>query len=40
MIAGPAIIAHSGATVWIHDGQRATIGPDGSVTVVLRGGSA
>jgi hypothetical protein len=39
-IAGPAIIAHSGATVWVHEGQRATIGADGSVVITLKGAAA
>jgi N-methylhydantoinase A/oxoprolinase/acetone carboxylase beta subunit len=36
-IAGPAIIAHSGATVWLHEGQRAVIDADGSVVITLKG---
>ena len=30
-LAGPLLIEHSGSTVWVRDGQRAAIGPDGGV---------
>ncbi len=40
MIAGPAIIEHSGATVWIHDRQSAQVSPTGQVTVTLSEGSS
>ncbi len=36
-VAGPAIIAHAGATVWVHEGQRAVIDADGSVVIALKG---
>jgi N-methylhydantoinase A len=36
-VSGPAIIAHSGATVWLHEGQRAVIDADGSVVITLKG---
>jgi N-methylhydantoinase A len=39
-IEGPAIIAHSGATVWLHEGQRAIIDADGSVVITLKGSVA
>ena len=38
-ISGPAIIEHSGATVWVHDSQSARIGSNGQVTVTLSGSS-
>jgi N-methylhydantoinase A len=37
MMAGPSIIEHSGATVWIHAGQTARIGTNGQVVVSLFG---
>jgi N-methylhydantoinase A len=36
-MAGPSIIEHSGATVWIHAGQTARIGTNGQVVVSLFG---
>jgi N-methylhydantoinase A len=36
-ITGPAIIEHSGATVWIHGAQAAQVGPSGQVIVALDG---
>jgi len=38
-ISGPAIIEHSGATVWVHDRQSARIESNGQVTVTLSGSS-
>jgi N-methylhydantoinase A len=34
---GPLLIEHSGATVWIHEGQTARIGADGSVAFQIQG---
>jgi N-methylhydantoinase A len=39
LITGPAIIEHSGSTVWIRDRQLAKIGSGGQVTISLAGGS-
>ena len=36
-IAGPCIIEHAGATVWVHRGQAARIGANGQVVVSLSG---
>lgn len=36
-IAGPSIIEHAGATVWVHNGQTARIGANGQVIVSLSG---
>jgi N-methylhydantoinase A len=38
IVKGPAIIEHSGSTVWILDRQVANIGSSGQVTVKLSGG--
>jgi N-methylhydantoinase A/oxoprolinase/acetone carboxylase beta subunit len=38
IVEGPAIIEHSGSTVWIFDRQVARIGSSGQVTVKLSGG--
>jgi N-methylhydantoinase A len=38
IVEGPAIIEHSGSTVWILDRQVASIGSSGEVTVKLSGG--
>jgi N-methylhydantoinase A len=38
-IEGPAIIEHSGSTVWIHERQSATIGTSGEIAVTLSGRS-
>jgi N-methylhydantoinase A len=37
-IEGPAIIEHSGSTVWIHERQSAAVGSSGEVVVKLSGG--
>ena len=34
---GPLLIEHSGSTVWVRTGQRATIGTDGGVVFQVRG---
>ncbi len=36
-LAGPLLIEHSGSTVWVRDGQRARIGPDGGVVFQIQG---
>jgi N-methylhydantoinase A len=38
-IEGPAIIEHSGSTVWIHDRQSANVGSSGEIVVTLSGRS-
>ena len=35
-LAGPLLIEHSGSTVWVRTGQRATIGSDGCVAFQVR----
>jgi N-methylhydantoinase A len=35
-LTGPLLIEHSGATVWMRDGQRARIGADGGVAFQIR----
>lgn len=37
-MAGPLLIEHSGSTVWVHSGQHARIGSDGSVAFQVQGG--
>ncbi|MFG1463695.1 hydantoinase/oxoprolinase family protein [Xanthobacter sp. DSM 24535] len=37
-LAGPLVIEHSGATVWVHEGQTARIGAHGQVNIALSGG--
>jgi N-methylhydantoinase A len=37
-VAGPALIEHSGSTVWIHPGHRADIGRSGRVLIHLSEG--
>lgn len=36
-VAGPAILEHSGSTVWLRDGDEATIGNNGQVLIKLPG---
>ncbi|HVR55539.1 MAG TPA: hydantoinase/oxoprolinase family protein [Pseudolabrys sp.] len=38
LIEGPAIIEHSGSTVWVHKRQTAVVGASGEITVKLSGG--
>ena len=38
MVEGPAIVEHSGSTVWIHEHQSAAVGASGEVVVKLSGG--
>ncbi|WP_454918839.1 hydantoinase/oxoprolinase family protein [Xanthobacter sediminis] len=38
VLAGPLVIEHAGATVWVHEGQSARIGAHGQVSVTLSGG--
>jgi N-methylhydantoinase A len=38
LVEGPAIIEHSGSTVWVHERQSAAVGPGGEVVVKLSGG--
>jgi N-methylhydantoinase A len=35
---GPAIVEHSGSTVWVHEQQAAIVGTTGAITVKLSGG--
>lgn len=37
-LAGPLVIEHAGATVWVHEGQTARVGAHGQVNIALSGG--
>jgi N-methylhydantoinase A len=36
-LVGPLLIEHAGSTVWVRDGQQATIGSDGGVAFQIQG---